>query len=534
MNFENVLELVRVYSKADRTLRGEKLRKYTESKILTYIFYGGALALGILIGVFAGIFTLEKGISSTVIGYLPVAPFVLFLGLLFFSLWRRVRRMREEINTGISTWLPISWGEHTLASTLVNLLGIPLAGLLIVVSATFTLSIILGRFSLGGISLVSIAIAALMASMIAEVFTTLVDRLMKKISGTAGRAGIWLRFLGMLGLGLAFYIIWFSFTQGGMAFIRSVSEIQWKVWFIPSVWPGVALAHLAENNFPAGFLFLSSGGIFVGGLFYLTTRLNAKFESVEPAAITINRGDYSYGGGFFRKLGFSPSEASLISKDFRAFTRRKRLMGFLLAPLIFLVWPLLQGSGGSSALMVPLFAPSMMAAMLGGVALGSEGQAVWHLYSLPITAEGILKCKYYFVALFSVALALGGSAVSFFAFPSPLNIFIISLIESITLAFVLPLVALKGGISNAKFTEAPNPKMIGGAMALLIYVIVIAVAVVIISPLIYLFFNPTLSLSGIVVPIVGLLSIGMGVFISYVFYRLDLREIEKFLREVEV
>ncbi len=532
MNFEKVLELVKVYSKTRRALRNEKLRKYTENKTLTYLFYGGALVAGFLIGIFGGLFASDAGLHALILGYFPVIPTTLFLIALFFSISGKTSRMQEETNAEISPWLPITWEEHTLASLLVNFTGVPLAILLLACSGAISFAFVFGEFAMGAIALISIIIAVFMASLLVEIFSTLMERLFDRLSASSGRAGIWVRFIGMIGVGLAFFFFWFVISQGGGAFLRSFSEIQWKIWFVPSVWPGVALAFFAGGNYALFLVLLISTGIFEFGLFHLSTRLNMRFGGRESTSFTIGEGDYSYGGGILEKFGFPPLEASLISKDFRAFTRNKKLMGVLFAPLFFMLWPLLQGPKSTIAL--PLMAPAIVSMTLGSVSLGSEGRAVWHLYSMPITAERLLRCKYYFVVICSGLLSSVGyvSFVWFFR-PSPV-LFIVLLVISIILVLTLPLIVLKGGISGAEFTESPDPKMVETSTNILYSGLMIVIELIILSPLIYLFLNPNVSLSGIVVPAVLSFSVGVGYIFGYIFYRLDLAEVERFLEEAEI
>ena len=56
MNWKNVLRLISVEIKAGRLIRGQRLRRYRESRILQYLLYGGACVLGLAIGVGVGSF----------------------------------------------------------------------------------------------------------------------------------------------------------------------------------------------------------------------------------------------------------------------------------------------------------------------------------------------------------------------------------------------------------------------------------------------------------------------------------------------
>ena len=55
MNWKNVLHLIRIDTKSGRFLRGKRLTRFRESRVFTYVLYGGSLALGLAVGALAGI-----------------------------------------------------------------------------------------------------------------------------------------------------------------------------------------------------------------------------------------------------------------------------------------------------------------------------------------------------------------------------------------------------------------------------------------------------------------------------------------------
>ena len=55
MNWKHVVHLIRVDRKSGRLIRGQRLTKYREKRVFTYLLYGGALALGLAAGVGVGL-----------------------------------------------------------------------------------------------------------------------------------------------------------------------------------------------------------------------------------------------------------------------------------------------------------------------------------------------------------------------------------------------------------------------------------------------------------------------------------------------
>ena len=54
MNWKNVVRLISIDTKSGRLIRGQKLRRYRESKVFQYLLYGGACVLGLAIGLAIG------------------------------------------------------------------------------------------------------------------------------------------------------------------------------------------------------------------------------------------------------------------------------------------------------------------------------------------------------------------------------------------------------------------------------------------------------------------------------------------------
>lgn len=64
MNWKNVAHLIRVDRKSGRLIRGQRLTKYRESRLFTYLLYGGALAVGLTVGTVAGLIYNAVSISA--------------------------------------------------------------------------------------------------------------------------------------------------------------------------------------------------------------------------------------------------------------------------------------------------------------------------------------------------------------------------------------------------------------------------------------------------------------------------------------
>jgi len=270
----------------------------------------------------------------------------------------------------------------------------------------------------------------------------------------------------------------------------------------------------------------------------------------EPPAITISRGVYAPKVGLLGKLGFSSLEAAVMRKDIKAFTRRRELMYIFIMPLVFILMPLMQQLGflGEPAATEPsrfLFAwillgpGAIMAVMLGTMIIGEEGRAVWHFFSSPITARSLVKCKYAFIVIFSCVVTLVCGVVGILVMcPSP-DITVALLIESILLIFALSAVSLVMGIEGADFTEVPRPRMVRPLMSLVNMILCLVLASVIFSPL--LLHAVSMEYIPIPVPLPKIelsiavsISAVMAFVVTFVFYRIALKNAEEFLRKAEI
>jgi len=559
MNWKNVIRLISVDIKSGRLIRGQRLRRFRERRVFEYLLYGGACILGLAIGLAAGSF--YNGLSDSELKslffqsarYLFLSlPTLVLLYSLVFTMMGQIQRTGVRASIQPPYWLPITWGEHTLASTVAHLIGFPLASMILFSSAIAVFSIFLGELPLATFTILALLASAFLASTTTEVFSVLQVRLIGAVYKSSGKAAVWVRFLGSLLFLIAFYVIWFAFTSGAgsIALIEMVAGAQEAVWFIPYVWLGLALASFISGMVAQTIIFSLASLLFILVLFYVAVRLNARFGLYEPPAITVSRGVYVPKVGLLGKLGFSSLEAALMRKDFKAFTRRRELMYVFIMPIVFILMPLMQYLGILGRPVSPepsrfLFAwiflmpGAIMAVMLGTMIIGEEGGSVWLFFSSPITARSLVKCKYAFVTIFSCIVTLVCGLIGILVACPSLDIVIALLIESVLLIFALGAVSLGAGIKAADFAEVPRPRMIKPLAALINMLLCLVLALAIFSPL--LLHAVTMGYIPIPVPLPKIdlyvaisISAVIAAVITFIFYRIALKNAEEFLIKAEI
>ena len=569
MNWKNVIQLINVDIKSGRLIRGQRLRRYRERKFFQYLLYGGACLLGIVIGLAVGIVysgvpdpDLKALFYQGAYSVFVSLPTLILIYSLVFTMMSQIQRAGVRASIQPPYWLPITWEEHTLASTVANLIGIPLASLILFSSAIAIVSIYLDVVPLAVLTIFALLASAYLASTTTEIFRILQVRLIGAVYKSTGKAAVWVRFIGTMLFLVVFYIVWFAFTSGtgSIALIEALAGAQQAIWFIPYIWLGMVVAAFGSGLVGQTVIFSLASLLFILILFYVAVELNARFGLYEPPAITISRGVYSPKIGFLGKLGFSSLEAAVMKKDFKAFTRRRELMYIFIMPIVFILMPLMQylgiygGPVPSEAsrflfawiLLVP---GAMMATMLGSMIIGEEGESVWLFFSSPITARNLVKCKYAFVTILSFVVMLVCGAIGILVARISLDIVVALLIESILLIFALGAVSLRAGIKGADFTEVPRPRMVRPMTAFLNALLCLALALAIFSPLLLHafamgYFPITVPLMDNL-PITALLpridlfvalsiSAAIALAVTFTFYKMALKNAEEFLVKAEI
>jgi len=557
MNLKNVVRLISVEIKAGRLIRGQKLRRYRERRVLQYLLYGGAFVLGLVIGLVVGSFyngLPEPGLKSLLYQsarrLFASLPTLVLLYSMVFTMMGQIQRMGVRSSVQPPYWLPITWGEHTLASTLAHVIGFPLASIVLLGSAIGAFAVFLGELPLAALTIFALLASAFLASTTTEIFRILQMRLIGAVYKSSGKAAVWVRFLGSLLFLIAFYVVWFALFSGtgSIALIEVVAGAQRAVWFIPYVWLGVALASFTGGLLAHAVVFSLASLLFILALFYVAVGLNARFGLYEPPAITVSRGVYAPKAGLLGKLGFSSLEAALIRKDFKAFTRRRELVYIFISPLVVVLMPLMQYSGMLGRPIAPEASPfllawifllpgALMAVTLGTMMIGEEGASVWFLYSSPITARSLVKCKYAFVTTFSCTVTLVCGVIGILIAHPSLHITFALLVESILLIFALGAVSFGAGMRGADFAEVPRPRMVRPLTALANMLLCLVLALAILSPLIpHAMMNlpVPISLPKIDLYVAASISGVVALIITFASYRIALKNAEKFLTKAEI
>jgi hypothetical protein len=556
MNWKVVAHLIRVDMKSGRLIRGGRLSRAFERKLLKYVLYGSALVLGVVVGCVVGYFynsvsTVDPQTKALFdLGLLSLSlslPTLVLIYSLVFTLMQQIQRSGVKLTIQAPYWLPITWNEHTLASLLANLIGFPLISITFVGPALITVSFFTGQVAFAVLTFFAALASAFMASAITEIFRTVQVRFIGAVYKSSGRAAVWVRFAGSLLFFIVFYVVYFTLTSGtgAIVFVQTIASAQSAVWFVPFFWLGMFLYSFIGGMLWQTLAFLGLSLLLVLSLFYAAVLLNERFGLYEPPSITVSRGVYAPRVGLLGRLGFSTTEAALIRKDLKAFTRRRELMFVFVLPVVIILFPLLQtvgAMGQESPLTAPVFVLPMiflmpsaiLAVYLGSVMIGEEGEAMWRIYSAPISAASVVKSKYFIIILLSTLVITATGIVGVAVFhPSP-RATIIAFAESFLLMFALSAISLTIGIKGSDFRELPRPRMIRPEWSLVNLIACFVAALAILAPFIPYVFT-IIALVPTIDPYHAMAaSAVISIVITFIAHRMALRNARELLAKAEM
>jgi ABC-type microcin C transport system permease subunit YejE len=119
MNWKNVAHLIRVDMKSGRLIRGRKLRRYRESKLFSYLLYGGSMVIGLAVGVIAGF--IYRGVAAVadpqlmtlfhqgLLSLFLALPTLVLIYSLVFTMMQQIQRGGVKFSIQPPYWLPITW-----------------------------------------------------------------------------------------------------------------------------------------------------------------------------------------------------------------------------------------------------------------------------------------------------------------------------------------------------------------------------------------------------------------------------------------
>jgi len=504
-------------------LTRSQIRGTQRSKTLARIFGEPrtilAVDLVLLVGLgLAGYLLLSKGpplfleavtgIEATALAGVPVgiASAVILFGVLY-----EISQPIQSLNTDTVNWLPISPAEYVAASTLSESY-----------IYSFMLSLLLGLL-LGPALILGMApawlAAALMAttalaigSCVVEVLDTITNRISSSFYKKSGRSGIFFR-LALTIIMLVFVQLLFNGQIIGY-FLQSVIQTVKIAWFVPVLWPSVAVLGVSQGNIFTFLEFASLSALFTLVLFAAATKLRARFWVPIPVSIKLSPQNYHARGLGSRLPLIGVAESAILRKDLRSLTRSREMARFLAIPFVLAIsmgislFPLGDQSMPEAPgllVIIPLYLLpiAIFVGLLSMTSIGQEGYAVWNLYVAPVKAGRLLRAKMLFAILLGMLFGVGMLVVLSFLLRSLATYFWLVLALGVAVVFEESAIGMCFGTRFPDFREMIRSRYVGvwgSLMGMLIAIVsaMLTAAPILISVMEYGIILPQLAILGFI------------------------------------
>jgi len=560
VSLKNVLRLTGVYAKSSRLITKKNFRMFRERQWGSYAMYGAAVAIGALTGRGGGYLSSvapDEGVRGMLIqaeiGFFVSLPTLCILYSLFLTMMFQIQMSGTRASVQPVYWFPVAWEEHTAASAMSSMLSGPLWITVLICSGVLAASALTGQLPLAILTTPGLFLCMALTGLTIEAFKAVQMGGSGAVMKAAGRSAVWVRFFAMILMFTVVYVAYFAVTQSDVTVLfKAVADGQLAAWFVPYVWPGIALYAFSQGQWAMGALFALGSVGFGAVLFVIASRLNARYGLSDAPAIRVSSA-YAPGTGLLGRLGMPAAESAIIKKDFKAFTRRSELMYVFIMPIVVVVatfMPLVMGGRGPMAalretgffyyLYLALMPAPIMAMTLGISVVGSEGERLWFLKASPMSVKSFVRAKFVFPAILSTAISIGCCAVAYVIFGPTLRTAATGIIESLLLVFTIGIAAFFCGIAGADFRELPRPRMIRTEWSLLSMVLCMVSGLLVLMPLLayggIAFFGsllPSIGSNGAYLYVAWALSGVIALAISYLFYRASLGYAHKLLNSGE-
>ncbi|MGA1974908.1 MAG: hypothetical protein ABSG92_04665 [Conexivisphaerales archaeon] len=393
-------------------------------------------------------------------------PVILISGVILAGVLFELGTASGLASSEAVNWLPVTPREYVVASCLsLDFAYSPL--LAFGLGAVLPLAAGLG-FSSVIPSLVALSfIAFFWGAVIVEAIRSLLNRISMSVNRRSGRLGTILRIVLVIALLVVFQLA-FQPTVLYIALSDIVNGVS-LAWFVPMVWPSVALVAELSSDLSKTASFLALTALFTVVLFEVSAMLRSKYWSPVPVITAFASSPvYVPQGRSF--LWLDPVSYALAIKDLRSLTRRREMSRFLAIPVLLVVvflLPSLYGGGlGADATPFSLYllgeVSTLLPIMLSSISLGQEGRSVANLYMLPMSPDELIMGKLFLPWVFTGAAVAVVASLMQLLFPMPMDQFAVVLVALAFIVFIQAYVGLGTGARHPDFTLGPRARYVTG------------------------------------------------------------------------
>jgi len=356
-----------------------------------------------------GLLDLLRPIEPELLAGIPSA--IMFMAILFGVLYE-ISQPIQSMNTDLVNWLPVTPMEYVGGSTISESYIYSFV-LCLFLGVVLGPALALGMASVW-IAAAFMAVVALFAgAAVVEILDATTNRISSSFYKKSGRSGIVFRLIATVILLVFIQLLFSGYVVGYL--LQSVMQAAISAWFIPVVWPTLAVLAAAKANLPTFFTYSAFSVVFAAALFGLAARFRARFWVPVPVSIKLSTGAYQ--PRQIRIPFIGAAESAMIQKDLRSLIRRREMARFLAIPFVLAIsmgislLPLgtQQTAEAPSFVFIAILFLMPVAIFVGALSMtsiGQEGYAVWNLYAAPIRPSQLLRAKLLFAAILGVPFAI--------------------------------------------------------------------------------------------------------------------------------
>ncbi len=369
-----------------------------------------------------------SALQGTEIQGLTAIPTATSFAVILLGILGELSQSIQSSNTDLVNWLPISPSEYVAGSTLSLAYTYSFLPSLFL-GASLGPAIFFGQPNVWLASAIMSTVSLLIGACVVEMLRSITNRISSSFYKRSGRSGIIVR-LCLTILVLVFFQLLFS-GQIIVYVLHAIVQTVEAVWFIPVVWPSLAVQTASEGLFlPLLFALLSLA--FTSVLFGLAVNFRTRYWIPVPVSIKINSKPYQPTSTKIGIPGITSAESAIFRKDLRSLTRRREMARFLAIPFVLAASMAISlsqistASGSANlAATIPLYLIpiAVFCEVLSMTSIGQEGQAVWNIYAAPIEPKQLLKAKMLLTTLLGIAFTFAMLiAITFFVSPTASDI----------------------------------------------------------------------------------------------------------------
>jgi hypothetical protein len=430
-------------------------------------------------------------INSTILNALVGVPTAIAFAVIVFGVLYEISQPVQSLSTDLVNWLPISPSEYVAGSIVSE-------SYIYSLMLSLFLGVLLGPALYFGMSGVWVA-TALMAvtslfigSCVVEFLDTLTNRISSSFYKKSGRSGIAFR-LAMTIFVLAFVQLMFS-GQIAAYVLQSIVRTVTVAWFVPVIWPSVAVVSTSQGNAFSSLSFASLSLGFFFALFGLAVEFRTRFWVPVPVSIKLTSRPYVPGKVESRLPGFGAVESAIFRKDLRSLVRRREMARFLAIPFVLAIsmsLPLFSIGGTSMAggpdfvAFMPLYLMpiAIFCGLMAMTSIGQEGSAVWNLYAIPILPRQLMKAKLIMPISLGVVFSTVLIGILNFILKVPLPMFVVLVVLGAIVAFEEAALGLYFGFKFPDFRESVRARFVSVWGSMFGMVTCVAVALITAVPI---------------------------------------------------